>query len=254
MRYLVRKIIIIMVAALAFNPQSLAQMNIALETTEYTVNLYDTTRSRLIPIAIYYPKIKSESTKVIIFNHGYDKNIGGSYKVYSYLTRSLAANGYFVISIQHELPHDNLLSMEGDLYTSRMPNWERGVENILFTMNEFKKLRTDLNWLDVTLIGHSNGGDMTMLFATRYPKLITKAISLDNRRMPLPRTDNPQISSIRGCDYEADASVLPTPEEQKKYSIEIIQFDDIRHTDMDNKGNETQHSKICQSVLSFLNK
>lgn len=65
---------------------------------------------------------------------------------------------------------DPLLAMEGNFMETRMPNWERGVANILFTIQEFKKLKPQLNWNDFILIGHSNGGDMTMLFATRYPR------------------------------------------------------------------------------------
>ena len=88
---------------------------------------------------------------------------------------------------------DPLLAMEGNFMETRMPNWERGVANILFTIQEFKKLKPQLNWNDFILIGHSNGGDMTMLFATRYPQLINKAISMDHRRMIMPRTRNPRL-------------------------------------------------------------
>lgn len=220
--------------------------------TEYTIDFYDTARARLIPLAVYCPEAGTQESGVVIFSHGYDKNAGGSYKAYSYLTRTLAENGYFVISIQHELPGDDLLAMEGNLYLNRLPNWERGVENILFTVNEFKKIRPELNWSELALIGHSNGGDMTMLFATIYPGLIWKAISMDHRRMPMPRTDRPGICSLRGFDYQADEGVIPTADERKKYSIQIVKFEDIAHSDMDNKGNSSQHERLCQCILKFL--
>ena len=36
--------------------------------TEYTVNLYDAQRERIVPIAIYEPKHVNKHTPVIIFN------------------------------------------------------------------------------------------------------------------------------------------------------------------------------------------
>lgn len=60
-----------------------------------------------------------------------------------------------MISIQHELPNDPLLAMEGDFMQTRMPNWERGVANIYFTIQEFKKLKPQLDWDKLILIGHS---------------------------------------------------------------------------------------------------
>jgi pimeloyl-ACP methyl ester carboxylesterase len=134
-----------------------------------------------------------------------------------------------------------------------MPNWEKGVINILFTINEFKKIRPDLDWSDLNLIGHSNGGDMSMLFATKYPEYAKRVISLDHRRMPIPRIKSPKLYSLRGTDYEADNGVLPTPEEQSLYSITIIKLDDIQHSDMDNKGSSSQIAQINNYLLQFLN-
>ena len=184
--------------------------------TEHTVNLYDTQRERIVPVAIYEPKQVNKRTRVIIFNHGYGQNTPNSYKSYSCLTKPLAMKGYYVISIQHELSNDPPLAMSGNFMETRMPNWERGVENILFTIKEFKKLKLDMNWNNIAVIGHSNGGDMAMLLATKHPAVAQKIISLDHRRMIMPRCNSPKIYTLRGSDYEADESVIPTKEEQKK--------------------------------------
>lgn len=219
---------------------------------EYTTCLYDSARQRPIPVAIYQPANTSKQTKVIIFNHGYGANDASSYKIYSCLTKPLSEKGYYVISIQHELPDDSLLAMEGEFMKTRMPHWERGVENMLFTLHEFKKLKPELDWDNLTIMGHSNGGDMTMLFATRYPKLVKKAISLDHRRMLMPRMKNPQIYTLRGCDYEADPNVIPTQEEQMQNHITVIALDDIKHGDMDNKGRREQHETMLGYINRFL--
>ncbi|OXA98971.1 alpha/beta fold hydrolase [Flavobacterium pectinovorum] len=221
------------------------------ELREYGITLFDTLRARQIPI--YFYNTNDWKQKVVIFNHGYGKNNPGSYKTYSKICRHLAQNGYFVISIQHEIPGDAPLAMEGIFYETRMPNWESGVQNIKFVIEEGKKIFPTLNWKDITLIGHSNGGDMTMLFASKYPQSITNAISLDNRRMLLPRSESPRILSLRGSDYPPEPGVLPSEEEQVKFKMKIIYLKDIRHSDMDDKGTASQLETINNYIIDFLN-
>lgn len=220
--------------------------------TEYTVSLYDTQRERIVPIAIYEPKDINKHTPVIIFNHGYGQNVPDSYISYSCLTQPLAMKGYYVISIQHELSNDLPLAMSGNFMETRMPNWERGVENIVFTIDQFKRLKAELNWNNLSVIGHSNGGDMAMSFAAKHPMMAQKIISLDHRRMVIPRCSSPRIYTLRGSDYEADENVIPTVEEQQKYHISVIQLKDIKHGDMDNKGKREQHDTILHYLYECL--
>lgn len=168
------------------------------------------------------------------------------------LSRFLSQKGYFVISIQHESSNDPLLAMDGDFMQTRMSDWERGVENILFSINVFKKLKQTLDWNELTVIGHSNGGDVTMLFASKYPGMLAKAISLDHRRMVMPRCSRPWIYTLRGCDYEADKQVIPTEEEQQEFNITVVKLDGIRHTDMDDKGSIEQHDQMLRYIYEFL--
>lgn len=220
---------------------------------EFTMCLYDSVRNRNVPVVIYQPKIITPDTKVVIFNHGYDGNSNpASNKSYFYLTRFLSDKGYYVISIQHELPGDPLLAMKGDFMKTRMPNWERGVENILFAICEFKKLKSEMDWNNVILIGHSNGGDMTILFAKEHPDLISKAITLDHRRMVVPRVGTPRIYTLRGSDYEADEGVIPSLNEQRKFHITVQQLEGITHSDMGHSGNEKQHDNINRYIYEFL--
>ena len=104
----------------------------------------------------------------------------------------------------------------------------------------------------IILIGHSNGGDMTMLFATRYPQLINKAISMDHRRMIMPRTRNPRLYTLRGCDYDADSGVLPTEKEQEQFRMKVVKLDGITHSNMGENGTEEQHNLINQYIYGFL--
>ncbi|SDY85530.1 Chlorophyllase enzyme [Flavobacterium aquidurense] len=220
-----------------------------------SLQLFDKSRNRVIPVALYYPEINKKINKqqVIIFSHGYGENKGGDNRIYSYLTENLASKGYFVISIQHELPTDELLAMDGDLKITRRPNWERGVENILFVINEFKKTKPELDFKHLTLIGHSNGGDMTALFATEHPKLVYRIITMDNRRMPLPRVSHPQVYTLRSSNYPADENVLPTEEEKKKYGI-TVQPTPIEHRDMDNDATIEQRKIINNYIEEYLSR
>ncbi|MCD0471388.1 alpha/beta hydrolase [Flavobacterium sp. JAS] len=220
-----------------------------------SLELFDKSRNRKIPVAIYHPVIAEKINKqqVVIFSHGYGENKGGDNRIYSYLTENLASKGYFVISIQHELPTDDLLPMDGDLKITRKPNWERGTENILYAINEFKKTNPELDFKHLTLIGHSNGGDMTALFATKYPKLVYKIITMDNRRMPLPRTNHPKVYTLRSGNYQADEGVLPTEQEQKKYGM-TVQFTAINHRDMDNDATSEERRILNTYIEDYLSK
>lgn len=220
-----------------------------------SINLIDKSRNRNIPVALYLPKTneKIKKQKVVILNHCYNQNKLGTNKYYSFLTKNLASKGYFVISIQNELPTDELLPTQGDIKTLRRPIWERGCENILFTFNEFKKTNPELDYKHLIIIGHSNGGDITMLFAQKYPNLVDKIISLDNRRVEFPKTSKPKIYSLRSSDQIADVGVLPTKEEQEKFKIKIVQLKKTKHNDMTDNATKKQKTEMNKYIMEFLN-
>lgn len=86
-----------------------------------------------MPIEVYVShssqrkaKGKRHNLPVVIINHGYDvRNTE-----YSFLAKELAAQGYYVVSIQHDLKTDPSLARTGDLSARRKPLWNRGVLNI----------------------------------------------------------------------------------------------------------------------------
>lgn len=237
------------------NKRTTLKTQSAFETRLDSLAMYDSSRNRSIPVALYLPK--SEKTlkhqKVVILSHGYYANRAGGNKEYSYLTEYLASKGCFVASIQHELPTDDLIPDKGIPQVVRRPFWKRGVTNILFVISELKKRYPQLDYKHLVLIGHSNGGDMSMLFGQLHPTLVDKIISLDNRRMAFPRTQHPKIYSLRSSDLPADEGVLPTAEEQKKYGMLIIPLKNTPHRNMDNSGNEEQKKEINHYILQFLN-
>ena len=222
--------------------------------TEYSLSLYDSVRERVIPVTVYSPKKVNHHTAVVVFSHGYDKNKDPqSNQRYAYLNRYLAEKGYYVISIQHEHPDDPPMPLTGGNFAvTRRSNWIRGKANIMFTIDSFKALKPSLNWKKLILIGHSNGGDMSMLCIDEQPQLFYKGITLDSRRMRMPRTDSPRLYTLRGCDYEADEGVLPTEEEQKQYHMTVVKLDGIKHRDMGRRGTDDQHDIIKRKVYEFV--
>lgn len=217
------------------------------------LDLFDYSRNRSIPVALYLPDSAVLKQKLVIFSHAYGENKGNSNLAYSYLNNFLAKHGYLVASIQHELTTDDSLPMTGKLRESRIPNWESGMQNILFVVKELKSRMPNVDDKRYSVIGHSNGGDISMYFATEYPKKINKAISLDNRRMPLPKIDSLKIYSLRSSDIPADEGVLPSKEQQLKHGMTIITLPNTKHIEMyDDTSTEEQQKEIREYVLKFL--
>lgn len=234
---------------LSFQTFQAQQKNIRLDS----LILMDKTRNRAIPIALYQSKVKpKQASKLVVISHGYGQNKGGAYLSYSFIAEFLASKGYFVVSIQHELPTDELIPMEGKPQIVRRPFWDRGADNILFVINQIKKSHPKLNFKDITLIGHSNGGDMTALFPQKYPNQIQRIITLDNRRMALPLSKSVKVLSLRSSDQPADEGVLPTAEDQTKYPIQLIKLPNTIHNHMDDEATEAQRLEMNNYIWAFL--
>ena len=214
--------------------------------TSTSLQLFDKSRNRSIPVEIY---VSAESkgkyeykSRMVIINHAYTvKNTE-----YSFIADALAKQGYFVVSIQHDLKNDPELPYTGDIFQTRKPIWERGVRNILFTLEELKKIEPHLDMEKVILIGHSNGGDISMLFTDVYPRLVAKAISLDSLRYPLPVHKGVPILSLRSNSRKADNGVLP------KTGATIIDIKDAKHIDMCDRAPESVKRKIVDLITKFV--
>ena len=84
---------------------------------------------------------------------------------YSFLANVFAARGYIVISVQHDLPTDPpMVTKVGEIYVGRLPQYERGVANIRFAVDQMKKVQPHADYDHLTMVGHSAGGDISMLF------------------------------------------------------------------------------------------
>lgn len=218
--------------------QSLYAQEIMFQKEEHI--LYDSDRQRFIPIQVYEPVFDASSHSIVIINHGY----GVKNTEYSFIAGPLCQAGYVVICIQHDLPDDPELPRTGNLFERRKPLWEQGVQNILFVLNE--RINTKNQLQKIILIGHSNGGDIAMLFGSIYPLLVEKIISLDSLRMPFPTKDHIPILSLRANDTKADNDVIP------ESGALIVELNNAKHIDMYDAGPEVIKEEILFLIQMFL--
>jgi hypothetical protein len=222
-----------------------------------TLNLYDSARQRPVSVDLavrrdYEVKANMGLWKLpiaIISNGNTVKNTE-----YSFLADVLAARGYLVASIQQDLPTDPpLMTHVGMRYVGRQGIYMRCEANILFVLGELQKLQPHAEYDHLTLVGHSNGGDVSMYVANQHPELVSKVITLDNLRVPFVLSHNMKILSFRSKDpnFKTDPGVLPTPSQAKTDDIDIINTGAL-HTELSDRGPDSVKEKIQATLDKFL--
>ncbi|SHL86014.1 hypothetical protein SAMN05444159_7015 [Bradyrhizobium lablabi] len=173
---------------------------------------------------------------------------------YSFLANVFAARGYMVVSIQHDLETDEpMVTKVDEEYVGRRSQYNRGIANIKFAVDELKRLQPNSDYNHLTMVGHSNGGDISMYFAKRYPDMIKKVVTLDNLRVPFMTDGKFKILSFRSQDpvFKADPGVVPDDEACAKAGITVVKTG-YQHTDMSDRGPDEVKSKISSILDKFL--
>ena len=220
-----------------------------------TFNLIDAARARPVTVDVavrrdYEMKADAGYWKLpvaIISNGNTVKNTE-----YSFLANVLAARGYLVASIQQDNPADPpLVTKVGLPYVGRLDVYKRGEANILFVLGELKKVQPNADYDRLTLVGHSNGGDIAMFCAKEHPELVAKVITLDNLRVPFVLNDKMKILSFRSSDpnFKTDPGVLPTEAGADRIDIVKTKF---QHTDMSDRGPDSVKETIQTTLDKFL--
>src|SRR3954464_3688032 len=187
---------------------------------------------------------------VAILNHGNTVK----FTEYSFLANAFAARGYMAISIQHDLPTDApRVTKVGELYVGRQPQYLRGIANIKFAVEQMQKVQPNADYDRLTLVGHSNGGDISMYFAKLYPDQIRKVVTLDNLRVPFITDGRFKILSFRSKDpqFKTDAGVIPPEEVRQKSGIQVVETG-FRHNDMRDTGPDRAKATIQDMLDKFL--
>jgi hypothetical protein len=187
---------------------------------------------------------------VAILNHGNTVK----FTEYSFLANLLAARGYMVVSIQHDLETDEpMVTQAGEEYVGRRPQYNRGIANIMFAIDELKKIQPNSDFRHLTMVGHSNGGDISMYFAKRHPDLIKKVVTLDNLRVPFITDGKFKILSFRSRDpvFKADPGVVPNDEMCQKAGITVVKTT-YQHNDLSDRGPDHVKNEIQAILDKFL--
>src|ERR1700732_5229694 len=187
---------------------------------------------------------------VAMLNHGNTVK----FTEYSFLANVFAARGYLVASIQHDLATDApLVTKAGELYVGRLPQYQRSVGHTHFAVGELRKIQPNADYDHLTMVGHSNGGDISMYFAKMYPDQIKKVVTLDNLRVPFMTDGRFKILSFRSKDPQCktDPGVIPPEEVCEKSGIQIVQTG-YQHTDMSDRGPDNVKSTIQGMLDKFL--
>ena len=213
----------------------------------------DPQRDRDIPIQISFPLDTSDCSEenlcpVAFLSSGY----GVAYDKYSFISETLNKAGYLVVAIQHELPGDPALAVTGDLFTERTENWKRGAATIGFVHSQLKAKLSEYDFNKLTLVGHSNGGDISSWVFNEGADFVETLITLDHRRVSLPREQPVSVLSIRGSDFPADEGVLHTTDEQAQFDACIVEIADSKHNDMTDYGPAWLKTAISNIMFEFL--
>lgn len=222
------------------------------KATEYRL-LNDKQTQRDIPIHISYPQDAAacgdeNPCPVALLSSGY----GVAYDNYSFISDTLNAAGYLVVAVQHELAGDPPLAIGGDLYSARSENWQRGANSLEFVRTELQQRMPNYNFAALTLVGHSNGGDISAWYINSGRGQPARLITLDHRRVPLPRLKTVSVLSIRGSDFPADDGVLYTAEELTQLNGCIIQLADAKHNDMTDFGPDWLKQALSDVIRGFV--
>jgi pimeloyl-ACP methyl ester carboxylesterase len=128
-----------------------------------------------------------------------------------------------VVSIQHDLPTDaSLVTNPGALYAGRLPEYQRAEKTIFYAIGELRKIQPNADYNHLTMVGHSNGGDISMFFAQEHPDRVRMVVTLDNLRVPCLTSGTVKILSFRSKDWKPDRGVVPSKAQSIKSGIKII--------------------------------
>lgn len=205
-----------------------------------------------VPADIHLPASVQACTNarpcpVAIVSPGY----GNSGSDYSFITHSLNGKGYLVVALR-----DSAGGVELDRnapVTPQVQAMARVASQSISALVETNALRyPQFDWQRLLLVGHSLGGDSSARFAADNPDRVAGLISLDSRRVALPRSAAIHVLTIRASDTTADPGVLPNEEERSRYGTCIVRIEGSRHNDMQDAGSEQLKTRITSAIDMFL--
>ena len=233
-----RLIASVLLAAVAGGPAFAA-------TVRTAITLYDPARNRAVPVMIYRAEDAPGARPLAIVSPGH----GASATSYSFISEALVQQGYTVVAVQNEIPGDPPLILGEDIYNRRMPGWRAAAGSLSLIVRTVREARI-ANSEPLLLVGHSNGGDISLLYAAEHPQEVAAVVTLDNRRFPLPRRPSPHVCTIRSVDQPPDPGVLPTVEEQRANGTVIETIPRLGHNGMADWATPAWREGMLRVILS----
>ncbi|ABD07095.1 conserved hypothetical protein [Rhodopseudomonas palustris HaA2] len=222
-----------------------------------TLTFFDAARNRPVAVDIAVRRDKELQAEaglielpVALLNHGNTVR----FTEYSFLANLFAARGYMAVSIQHDLDSDApLVTKVGEPYVGRLPVYQRGIANIEFAVKQLAVLQPNADYEHLTMVGHSNGGDISMYYAKLHPDRIRKVVTLDNLRVPFMIDGKFRILSFRSQDpvFKPDPGVVPDQEICDKAGITVVNTG-FQHVDMSDRGPDDVKASISSALDQFL--
>jgi pimeloyl-ACP methyl ester carboxylesterase len=116
-----------------------------------------------------------------------------------------------------------------------------------------KKVYPNADYGRLTLVGHSNGGDISMYLAKRHPEIVKKVVTLDNLRVPFATDGKFKILSFRSKDpvFKADPNVIPDDEICAKAGITVVKTE-FQHNDLSDRGPDQVKFSIQAKINEVL--
>ena len=222
--------------------------------------LVDSARNdRSVPVDVYVRRDKEmratlgtiDPLPVVIINHG--NTVKSS--EYSFAAKFFAGLGYLVLSIQHDVPGDPPLAAPAERGTSYITRWSsymKGSANIDFVVDTLKKQEPFADYDHLTLLGHSQGGDIAVFYTKSHPNTVVRVFTFDNLRIPLEgETETFSIRGLDENDFKTEKGVLPCTAPCEKGNVTIGKSDS-HHTTLSDRGPEGVRERLLGSIAEFL--
>ncbi|MEZ9455016.1 alpha/beta hydrolase [Vibrio splendidus] len=226
---------------------------LSLSATAQPMVIVDSTRDRSIPLEVVLPQdsdscTTKEQCEVAFISAGNRV----PFTKYSFVGEMLNDRGYMTIYVDHELPSDPPLSKTGDLYKTRIENWTRGAQTLNVLQYELASRFPAYDFDKLTLVGHSNGGDISTWLSNENKSYVSQLITLDHKRVTLPKSENIRVLSIRATEYPTKEGVLPTESEQKQYGSCVVEIPNSKHMDLSDYGSNLAKQSTNDIIIGFL--
>lgn len=206
-----------------------------------------------VPVDVHLPSTSRECTAaqpcpVALLSPGYGMNG----REYSFITRELNQMGYLVAALHEPTAGAPKLDPDADRAPQLRALANLGAQKLRTAIEELAPQYPNYDWRQLVLVGHSLGGDSSALFAAQDGAPVTAVVTLDNRRIALPRTPQVRVLTIRAADTTADPGVLLSVDEVARFGACVVTIGGSRHNDMQDAGSPALKAKIAHAIASFL--